>query len=115
MASLTPVGWLPRLRTLRSPEQFPFSACSQFQLPMERRKHRCLNLSVFAISFWCTVPGLTAQAGTRLFPFLQQNGFHVTAVHLPFTTLAEDAAAVKRTLALQDGPVLLWTFFMAEL
>jgi pimeloyl-ACP methyl ester carboxylesterase len=28
-------------------------------------------------------------------------------VHLPFTTLADDAAAVKRAVALQDGPVIL--------
>lgn len=43
----------------------------------------------------------------KVIPLLEQKGYHVTAVHLPFTTLAEDAAAVKRTLALQDGPVLL--------
>jgi pimeloyl-ACP methyl ester carboxylesterase len=43
----------------------------------------------------------------KIIPLLQQKGFHVTAVHLPFTTLAEDAAAVKRMVALQDGPVLL--------
>jgi pimeloyl-ACP methyl ester carboxylesterase len=35
------------------------------------------------------------------------SGFHVTAVHLPFTSLADDVATVKRTLALEDGPVLL--------
>jgi pimeloyl-ACP methyl ester carboxylesterase len=43
----------------------------------------------------------------KIIPLLQKKGFHVTAVHLPFTTLAEDAAAVKRMIALQDGPVLL--------
>ncbi len=43
----------------------------------------------------------------KIVPLLQQKGFHVTAVHLPFTTLAEDAAAVKRMIALQDGPTLL--------
>jgi pimeloyl-ACP methyl ester carboxylesterase len=43
----------------------------------------------------------------KVIPLLEKKGFHVTAVHLPFTTLADDAAAVKRTLALQDGPVLL--------
>jgi pimeloyl-ACP methyl ester carboxylesterase len=43
----------------------------------------------------------------KIIPLLQQKGFHVAAVHLPFTTLAEDAAAVKRMIALQDGPVLL--------
>lgn len=43
----------------------------------------------------------------EVIPLLEKQGFHVTAVHLPFTTLADDVAAVKRTLALQDGPVLL--------
>jgi pimeloyl-ACP methyl ester carboxylesterase len=43
----------------------------------------------------------------KIIPLLQKKGFHVTAVHLPFTTLADDAAAVKRAIALEDGPVLL--------
>ena len=43
----------------------------------------------------------------KIIPLLEEKGFHVTAVHLPFTTLADDVAAVKRTLDLQDGPVLL--------
>jgi pimeloyl-ACP methyl ester carboxylesterase len=43
----------------------------------------------------------------KIIPLLEKKGFHVTAVHLPFTTLADDVAAVKRTLAQQDGPVLL--------
>ncbi len=44
---------------------------------------------------------------SKVIPILESKGFHVTAVHLPFTTLADDVATVKRTLALQDGPVLL--------
>jgi pimeloyl-ACP methyl ester carboxylesterase len=43
----------------------------------------------------------------KVIPLLEKKGFHVTAVHLPFTTLADDAAAVKRAVDLQDGPVLL--------
>jgi pimeloyl-ACP methyl ester carboxylesterase len=43
----------------------------------------------------------------KIIPLLEKRGFHVTAVHLPFTTLADDAAAVRRAIALQDGPVLL--------
>ena len=43
----------------------------------------------------------------KVIPLLEEKGFHVTAVHLPFTTLADDAATVKRALALQDGPALL--------
>jgi pimeloyl-ACP methyl ester carboxylesterase len=44
---------------------------------------------------------------SKIIPLLEEKGFHVTAVHLPFTSLADDVAAVKRTLELQDGPVLL--------
>jgi pimeloyl-ACP methyl ester carboxylesterase len=43
----------------------------------------------------------------KVIPLLEKKGFRVTAVHLPFTTFADDVAAVKRALALQDGPVLL--------
>jgi pimeloyl-ACP methyl ester carboxylesterase len=43
----------------------------------------------------------------KVIPLLEKTGFHVTAVHLPFTTLADDAATVRRAIALQDGPVLL--------
>jgi len=43
----------------------------------------------------------------KIIPLLEKKGFHVSAVHLPFTTFADDVAAVKRTLALEDGPVLL--------
>jgi pimeloyl-ACP methyl ester carboxylesterase len=43
----------------------------------------------------------------KIIPLLGKKGFHVTAVHLPFTTLADDVATVKRTVALEDGPVLL--------
>jgi pimeloyl-ACP methyl ester carboxylesterase len=44
---------------------------------------------------------------SKVIPLLEKKGFHVTAVHLPFTTLADDVAAVKRMLALQEGPVVL--------
>jgi hypothetical protein len=40
-------------------------------------------------------------------PLLQAKGFHVIAVQNPLTSLADDVAATKRAIALQDGPVLL--------
>jgi pimeloyl-ACP methyl ester carboxylesterase len=43
----------------------------------------------------------------KIIPLLENKGFHVTAVHLPFTTLADDANTVRRAIALQNGPVLL--------
>lgn len=44
---------------------------------------------------------------SKVIPILQAKGFNVTAVQHPMTTLAEDVAAVKRAIAVQDGPVIL--------
>ncbi|WP_205412726.1 alpha/beta fold hydrolase [Achromobacter dolens] len=38
---------------------------------------------------------------------LQKAGLHVTSVQNPLTSLADDAAATQRALALQDGPTIL--------
>lgn len=38
---------------------------------------------------------------------LQATGFNVTAVQNPLTALADDVAATRRALALQDGPTVL--------
>lgn len=44
---------------------------------------------------------------SKVIPLLQARGFHVVAVQNPLTSLADDTAATKRAIALQDGPVLL--------
>ena len=44
---------------------------------------------------------------SRVIPLLQAKGFHVVAVQNPLTSLADDVAATKRIIALQDGPVIL--------
>jgi pimeloyl-ACP methyl ester carboxylesterase len=44
---------------------------------------------------------------SKVIPLLQAKGSHVVAVQNPLTSLAEDVAATKRAIALQDGPVLL--------
>jgi pimeloyl-ACP methyl ester carboxylesterase len=44
---------------------------------------------------------------SKLIPLLQAKGFHVVAVQNPLNSLADDVAATKRAIALQDGPVLL--------
>ncbi|WP_157767082.1 alpha/beta hydrolase [Pseudomonas syringae] len=53
--------------------------------------------------------GLYADASSwaKVIPLLQAKGLHVTAVQNPTTSLEADVDAVKRTLALQDGPTLL--------
>ena len=44
---------------------------------------------------------------SKVIPLLQAKGFHVVAVQNPLTSLADDVAATRRAIALQDGPVLL--------
>ena len=44
---------------------------------------------------------------SKLIPLLLAKGYSVTAVQLPLTSLADDAATVKRAIALETGPVLL--------
>jgi pimeloyl-ACP methyl ester carboxylesterase len=44
---------------------------------------------------------------SKVIPLLEAKGLHVTAVQLPLTSLADDAATLKRAIALQDGPFLL--------
>src|ERR1700677_4216095 len=43
----------------------------------------------------------------KVIALLQAKGFHVVAVQNPLTSLADDVAATKRIIALQDGPVIL--------
>ncbi len=43
----------------------------------------------------------------KLIPRLEAEGLHVTAVQLPLTSLADDAATVKRALDREDGPLVL--------
>ena len=43
----------------------------------------------------------------KVIPILHANGFNVTAVQNPLTSLADDVATTRRALALQPGPVVL--------
>jgi pimeloyl-ACP methyl ester carboxylesterase len=44
---------------------------------------------------------------SKVIPLLEAKGLHVVAVQNPLTSLADDVAATKRIITLQDGPVLL--------
>jgi pimeloyl-ACP methyl ester carboxylesterase len=44
---------------------------------------------------------------SKVIPLLEARGLHVVAVQLPLTSLADDVAATKRALALEQGPLLL--------
>jgi pimeloyl-ACP methyl ester carboxylesterase len=48
-----------------------------------------------------------ASSWSKLIPILETDGYHVVAVQNPLTSLADDVAATKRIIALQDGPVIL--------
>jgi pimeloyl-ACP methyl ester carboxylesterase len=43
----------------------------------------------------------------KVIPLLQEMGYNVAAVQNPMISLAEEVASTKRTLAMQDGPVIL--------
>ena len=55
------------------------------------------------------VHGLFADGSSwgKVIPLLQARGLHVTSVQNPLSSLPDDAAAVRRALAQQDGPTLL--------
>src|ERR1700692_4951346 len=55
------------------------------------------------------VHGLYADGSSWIdvIPYLQRAGLQVTAVQNPLTSLADDAAATRRVLAMQDGPTVL--------
>jgi len=44
---------------------------------------------------------------SAVIPILQRAGMRVTAVQNPLTSLADDVAAARRAIALQDGPTVL--------
>jgi pimeloyl-ACP methyl ester carboxylesterase len=44
---------------------------------------------------------------SKVISLLQAKGLHVVAVQIPLTSLADDVAATKRAMALQNGPVVL--------
>jgi pimeloyl-ACP methyl ester carboxylesterase len=44
---------------------------------------------------------------SKVIPLLERRGFHVTAVQLPLTSVADDVATVDRAIALERGPLLL--------
>src|SRR5260370_18118488 len=44
---------------------------------------------------------------TKVIPLLEARGLRVTAVQNPLSSLADDVAATRRAIAMQDGPVIL--------
>jgi pimeloyl-ACP methyl ester carboxylesterase len=44
---------------------------------------------------------------SKVIPILEQDGYYVTAVQIPLTSIADDIATTQRALAAQKGPVVL--------
>ena len=63
-----------------------------------------LNLST---SCWFTAASSTAPAGRAVYKELRKDGFKVSIVQNPTTSLADDVAATKLVLDAQDKPVIL--------
>src|SRR5262249_56516439 len=48
-----------------------------------------------------------ASGWSKLIPILEHDGYYVTAVQIPLTSLADDVATTKRVLDAQKGPAVL--------
>jgi len=48
-----------------------------------------------------------ASGWSRIIPILERDGYYVTAVQIPLTSLADDVATAKRAVDAQKGPVVL--------
>src|SRR5258705_3800466 len=48
-----------------------------------------------------------ASSWSKVIPILEHDGYSVTAVQIPLTSLADDIATTKRALESQKGPVVL--------
>jgi len=48
-----------------------------------------------------------ASSWSKVIRILQAKGYNVTVVQNPLTSLADDVAAIRRALAMQNGPVIL--------
>jgi pimeloyl-ACP methyl ester carboxylesterase len=74
-----------------------FAGSSQAQSPQQPVKNIVLVHGAFA----------DGTSWGKVIPILEARGFHVVAVQNPLTSLADDANAARRIIALQDGPVIL--------
>src|SRR5215467_6698217 len=48
-----------------------------------------------------------ASSWSRVIPILQRDGYFVTAVQIPLTSLSDDIATAKRVVDAQKGPIVL--------
>jgi pimeloyl-ACP methyl ester carboxylesterase len=76
--------------------------------PELRRKEKAMHATSIVKNI-VLVHGASADgtSWSKIIPILEAEGYNVVAVQNPLTSLADDVAATKRIIALQDGPVIL--------
>ena len=82
-----------------------FPAVTSLQPEQGGVKWPVLQQPWFQLS-WSTAASSTAPAG-KVYNILKKDGYNVTIVQNPTTSLADDVAVTKRAIAQQDGPVVL--------
>src|SRR5271168_3333025 len=78
------------------------SVSSSSQAAPEKTPANAVASLVFVHGAWAD-----GSSWSKVIPLLQAKGMHVVAVQIPLTSLADDVAATKRAIALQDGHVVL--------
>ena len=76
---------------------------------LTRAENTAMGMDVPVASNVVLVHGLYADGSSWLdvIRYLESAGLKVTAVQNPLSSLADDTAAIRRILALQDGPTVL--------
>jgi hypothetical protein len=64
-------------------------------------------MRVSRTSFWYTVGLWTGSGWQGVYDVLTKDGYNVSIVQNPTTSLADDVAVTKRTLAAQNSPAML--------
>src|SRR5882757_6941874 len=85
------------LTTLRGPKALANNESSDAAAAAQKVKNVVLVHGAFA----------DGSSWAKVIPLLEAKGLHVTAVQNPLSSLADDVAATKRAIAMQEGPVIL--------
>lgn len=96
-------------------KQFPFVtaivllACLVFVNAQAQSNNVSKGSEVLSLPNVVLVHGAWADGSSwsKVIPLLQEKGYNVTAVQIPLTSLADDAAVTSRLLSMQNGPTIL--------
>src|ERR1051326_1840475 len=73
-------------------------------LPFDRHKEDHMSVRNVVLVHGAFADG---SSWSKVIPLLLAKGYRVTSVGTPLTSFAEDVAATKRAIGIQEGPVLL--------